>query len=304
MIAAIVVFYYPSKDEAERLLSSLANEVDVVFGIDNTPGSASTTPVFLEASQVPVSYIPLGENKGIAEAQNIGIELSVRGGYSHVLLLDQDSALSPGMVAKLLAAEGKLLSRGEKIAGISPQIVDGRTGKRPCGCHYKWYGAERVFRDISATELVKTDAIMASGSLIRTSILQTIGGMRDDLFIDHVDTEWAMRAHAAGYAHYCVPNAVLMHSLGETATSILGRDIYLHGNIRYYYRLRNEIYLFRLKTMGWQWRAYIAPVIFFHFVLYFAFSDDRIRAFRLLLKAISDGVRGRLGPIVLPSDAH
>ena len=71
-------------------------------------------PPILEGFGKPVSYVPLGKNRGIAEAQNIGIDLSIKEEYSHVLLLDQDSALSSGMVNKLLAAEEELLGKGEK----------------------------------------------------------------------------------------------------------------------------------------------------------------------------------------------
>ena len=201
------------------------------------------------------------------------------------------------MVNKLLAAEEELLGKGEKIAGIAPQIVDGRTGKRPCACRYRWFTAQKLFRDISTTEPVQTDAFLASGSLIRTSILQALGTMRSDLFIDHVDTEWALRGRSAGYRSYCAPNAVLLHSLGDAATKVFGRSIHLHSDIRHYYQMRNEVYLASLKTMGWQWRAYALPRIPYHFVLYSFLSRNRIRALRLLLRAIWDGMLGRLGPI-------
>ena len=209
-----------------------------------------------------------------------------------MLLLDQDSALSSGMVNKLLAAEEELLGKGEKIAGIAPQIVDGRTGKRPCACRYRWFTAQKLFRDISTTEPVQTDAFLASGSLIRTSILQALGTMRSDLFIDHVDTEWALRGRSAGYRSYCAPNAVSLHSLGDAATKVFGRSIHLHSDIRHYYQMRNEVYLASLKTMGWQWRAYALPRIPYHFVLYSFLSRNRIRALRLLLRAIWDGIVG------------
>jgi rhamnosyltransferase len=268
-----------------------------VFAIDNTPGSSSAKPKFIEKFKSFVSYIPLGENRGIAEAQNIGIELSIKGGYSHVLLLDQDSTLSPRMVNKLLSAEQELLNKGQTIAAMVPQIVDERTGQRPCAYRYGWLGARKVFRNIDSTVPVQTDFFIASGSLIRTSILQALGTMRSDLLIDHVDTEWALRGHNAGYNSYCVPNAVLIHSLGDTARKVLGKDIFLYTDIRYYYRLRNEVYLARLKTMGWQWRVYILPIIPYHFVLYSYLSKNRLRTSRLLMKAIWDGFLGRLGPL-------
>ncbi len=297
MISAIVVLFHPDSSTIQRLLSSLLGQVAATFAVDNTPGSSSIEPTFLEGFGEFVSYIPLGENRGIAEAQNIGIELSIKCGCSHVLLLDQDSAPCPGMVSTLLAAEEKLLSNGEKISGMSPQVIDARLGKRPCACLYRWFGARKIYRNLSATEPVGTDNFIASGSLIQTSTLQAVGAMRSDLFIDYVDTEWALRARTAGYKGYCVPNAVLMHSLGDGTAKVLGKNMHMHSDLRHYYQLRNEVYLMRLKTMGWQWRAYELSRIPYHFVLYSVLSANRVRAWRLLLLAIWDGMHGRLGPI-------
>ena len=301
MIAAIVVLFYPDKSATQQLLSSLRGQVDTVFAIDNTPGSAPDNPPVLGGFGKTVSYVPLGENRGIAEAQNIGIDLSIKGEYSHVLLLDQDSTLSSGMVNKLLAAEEELLGRGEKIAGMVPQIVDGRTGKRPCACRYRWFWAQKVFRDVTATEPVQTDNFIASGSLIRTVALQILGGMRSDLFIDHVDTEWALRGRVAGFRSYCVPNAVLLHRFGDAAAKLFGKSIFLHTDIRRYYQLRNEVYLAHLKTMGWRWRTYIVTRIPYHFLVYSVLSKNRLATSRSLLKAIWDGMLGRLGPITEPT---
>ena len=254
-------------------------------------------PDYLHRSGNPLRYLPLGDNKGIAEAQNVGIQACIQAGFSHVLLLDQDSALCPGMVKRLQAAEKKLLSSGKKVAAMSPQIMDGRTGKFPCASRYRWFRAQLTYSDADSNEPIQTDNFIASGSLIRISILQTLGLMRRDLFIEHVDTEWAFRANSAGYRSYCVPNAIMMHCFGDAVKMIFGKNIYLYSNVRYYYKLRNEVYLANQRTMGWQWRAYILPRIPYHFVLYCLLSQKRWRAFCILVKSVSDGLLGKLGAI-------
>jgi rhamnosyltransferase len=121
--------------------------------------------------------------------------------------------------------------------------------------------------------------------------------MRSDLFIDHVDTEWALRARTSGYNSYGIPNAVLMHSIGDASCKIMGKHIHLHNDIRHFYQLRNEVYLATLKSMGWQWRAYILPRIPYHFVLYCLLSKNKRGAFRILVRSVMDGLLGRLGAI-------
>lgn len=304
MVAAIVVLYHPDEGALKNLQSSLIGQVDHVFMIDNTPGSSLPKPDFILES---ASYIPLGTNKGIAEAQNIGFERSIEGGYSHVLSLDQDSVVSEDMVRKLLAAESELLSKGVKVAAMSPQIIDERTGAFPVAVRYRKLGvlsAKKIYRDCNAKDPEQTDNFISSGSLIRVEVLQALGMMRSDLFIDYVDTEWALRAHTAGFRSFCVPNATLRHSVGSAASKVLGNYVYLYSVVRYCYRMRNAAYLLRLPTMGWRWRAYYVSRMPYHLLLYSLFSPNRVRTFRLLLKAICDGLRGKLGPLTVDADSE
>ncbi len=297
MIAAIIILYHPDLEAVGRLIATLAGQVDSVLAIDNTPGSAEGKSGLFTKQDSFVTYIPLGENVGIAAAQNIGIQFSINKGYSHVLLLDQDSLLPAGFVNLQLKAEERLLKRGEKVAVVAPQILDEKTGKRPCAVTYRWMFAREQYAKDDSTEPIQSDNLISSGSLIRTQVLLDIGLMRSELFIEYVDTEWIFRAQQAGYRGFCVPEAVMMHSFGDDAATAFGKCFFLYSNSRYYYKLRNEIYLTRLKTMGWRWRTYALSRIPYHFFLYAALASNRGSAFRLLLTAVFDGIFARLGPL-------
>jgi rhamnosyltransferase len=297
MVAAIIVLFYPKHDQVLRLLTSLAGHADAIYAIDNTSGSFSPAPAYLRGIAEPLHYLPLGENKGIAAAQNAGIAACIQAGIAHVLFLDQDSELPAGMVTRLLEAEKSLLKNGEKVGVIAPQIVDHKTGMRPSAVHYQWLMAREFYAKSDASGPVRSDNLISSGSMIRICALQEIGLMRADLFIEYVDTEWVMRSQRAGYSSYCVPGAVMMHNFGDAARTAFGKSFYLYSNARFYYKLRNEVYLARLKTMGWQWRAYALSRIPYHFFLYTALAQKRCEALCLMLRAVSDGMLGRLGPL-------
>lgn len=297
MIAAIVALYYPEDRAISRLLSSLTGQVSRVFAVDNTPGSASAPPPCIEEFSEFVSYIALGENRGIAAAQNAGIQLSVENGLSHVLLLDQDSFLLPDTAARLLESELLLLERGEQVAAVCPQVIDERTGKRPAAVQYRWCFVRKTWAKGTEQGPIPTDSLIASGSLLRTEVLRTVGPMREDLFIEYVDTEWVFRARSLGYRSFCVPSATIVHRVGEHTMRIMGKDIYLYNVLRYRYKLRNAAYLLRLNTMGWNWRSYAAFIIPYHLMLFSLLSLNRLEALRLLSKSIGDGLGGRLGPI-------
>jgi len=296
MLAAVVVLYHPDLTLLERLLTSLSGQADNVVAVDNTPGSSLGLSTFLGKFPYAISYVPLGENKGIAEAQNIGIRESITGGCSHVLLLDQDSSLPPGMVKKLLDAEGKLLRAGVRVAAIGPQYIDENTGTPSFAVHYSAVTVHKIDLDPLSSIPVETDVLIASGSIIRTAALQSVGMMRDDLFIDFVDTEWALRARGKGYKCYCVPNAIMRHWIGEANMKVFGKSVYFHSDVRKYYRLRNAVYLLRLPSMGWQWRSYILRWIPYFLLLNLCTAEKKFPNARLLLSALWDGLLGKLGP--------
>ena len=68
-IGAVIVLYDPEHDKIEETLCSLSNQVDEICLIDNSSSSHSSWfPRWRN-----LKYIYLGENKGIALAQNVGI---------------------------------------------------------------------------------------------------------------------------------------------------------------------------------------------------------------------------------------
>jgi len=300
LIVAVIVLFIPDLKLLERLLASLNGQVDRVLTIDNTPDPAVTMAPFLAKFPFSISYIPLGENKGIAEAQNIGIREAISTGCSHVLLLDQDSKLPLDMVAKLIAAESELLKAGIKVAAVGPQYKDEKTGILSFAVRYRAMSVRKIRLDPLSNEPVETDILIASGSIIRSATLQSVGLMRSDLFIDFVDTEWALRARSSGYKCFCIPNVIMTHNVGDTATKVFGRSVYLHSELRKYYRLRNAVYLLRLSSMGWGWRSFTLRWIPYYLVLIVCTSENKLRNAWLLVRALWDGLRGKLGQAQQP----
>ncbi len=297
MVAAVIILYNPDLPALNRLLQSIEGQVERTFIIDNTPGSSAGFASYFEKYKLSALYVPLAANKGIATAQNSGIQKSLSAGYSHVLLLDQDSELPSGMVRKLLAAEAKLLKAGESVAAVGPLVVDEKNGKRYGAVRHGWFHTSWISIDISETEPVLTDYLNASGSLIRAAVFEQVGLMLDELFIDAVDTEWGLRCRSRGFNSYVVPTAMMGHSLGDTVVRAFGRDIILHRNIRDYYIVRNTAYLLRVLSMGWRWRlfalVYIPKYIIFHSLL----SENTYGSLKLLLRALFDGLSGDIGQI-------
>lgn len=298
MIAAIVVLYKPDSGLLDRLICSAAPQVDHLFVIDNTPGSAAVGEVFFQRYRpFCISYQALGDNKGVALAQNVGIAAAARDGYSRVLLLDQDSALPADMVAKLSLTEQALLASGNKVAAVGPLFMDEKTGSFAKAIRHNLIFVRRLDVDNSSDRPVEADYLISSGSLIRLSVLREVGVMREELFIDWVDVEWGLRARDKGYKCYIVPNVVMKHSIGYSSVTAFGKEINLHNDVRNYYIVRNATYLLWCRSMGWQWRAALALRIPQYVLFYSWYSPQRLNCLKLLVEAVGHGLRGRLGRI-------
>jgi rhamnosyltransferase len=293
-VAAIVVLFHPDTAVLSRLLTSLAPQVHKIFVMDNTPGAVDWKPPRLQC-ETPFSYHSMGANQGIATAQNRGIKLAKEEEFSHVLLMDQDSQPQPEMVANLLSAEADLLARSEKVAVVGPVFIDEKTHRSLPVVRHFFLSVRKLYVNPGSPEPAKADYLISSGALIRLSVLDRIGGMRDELFIDWVDIEWGLRARANGYQSYMVPMAIMKHNLGDATTRVLSRHIYLHSDIRNYYIVRNATYLLSLDTMGWRWRSVTLLKIPQYIVFYSIHSNRHLYSFRLLCRAVLDGVAHNMG---------
>ncbi len=296
-VGAIIVLYFPNLSLLERLLNGLQNEVDEIFVIDNTPINAVdwlSSEWFL-TKQYQVNYHPLGDNRGIGRAQNIGIELAISNQCSHVILFDQDSAIPPNMIKNLLIAEQLLLDKSVHLGSVGPLFLDEKTGDYSKAIRHGQLFTHKI--DISPldTNPVRADYLIASGSLMRTPILQTIGLMREDLFIDWVDIEWGLRANSLGYSHFIIPQAIMRHSIGDEFVSVGSRKINLHSDTRNYYIVRNACHLLLDSKINRKWRVNIAFKIPLYVIFYTLTSNSRIHSLKQLLRACFDGLSGKLG---------
>lgn len=295
MVAAVIVLYNPDTLLLDRLMQSVTGQVEKIFAIDNTFGSPAKFASYFDKYLCNIAYLPLGDNRGIATAQNVGIRESLQAGFSHVLLLDQDSSLPPGMVKHLLDAENDLINAGARVAAVGPLFVDEKTGGLSRAIRHSYLRVKKIAVAHNSRHPVATDYLIASGSLIRSDVISDVGMMLDELFIDWVDIEWGLRAKNKGYKSYIIPNVILRHSIGDGFVKCLGREINLHSTIRHYYLVRNATFLLRVRHMGNKWRSVTLLKIPQYVLFYSFYSNNRLKSARTLIGAILDGMFGRLG---------
>ena len=297
MISAVIVAYYPEIVLFEQLMCSVIHQVDRVIIVDNTPEPFEKIDSFIARYFGVLLYLHLGKNAGIASAQNIGIRRSLELGCTHVMFLDQDSTPAPDMVKKLISEEEHLIRAGNRVAAVGPLFVENKTGEPSHAIKHGFLKVNRIRINPACNEAQESDYIIASGALVRISVLNQIGLMLEDLFIDWVDVEWGLRAKWNGYRSFIIPHAVLNHNLGDRVIRIYGRNVALHSDIRHYYLVRNAVYLLRVKTMGCRWRVLTFLKIPLYVLFYSWHSEHPIRSVQILMRALTDGILGNLGPL-------
>jgi rhamnosyltransferase len=142
--------------------------------------------------------------------------------------------------------------------------------------------------------------LISSGTLFSREALETVGLMDADLFIDHLDTEWFLRAQAAHWKSFGVCTALMDHGLGErTARFWLGRWRYLpvHQPFRYYYIYRNSVLLWRRAYPSQRWKLTDMLRLTKMFFVFGLFVGNRIKNLQMMIRGLRDGFGGRAGPL-------
>ncbi len=294
-ICAVFVTYYPQKEMIDRAIGALHSQVDKIVVVDNTP--VDHDGVVQKILDRPVEKILLRENRGIAAGHNIGIAWARRHGFSHVLLMDQDSIAAPDMVERLIEASVMLRTDGKKVAAVGPNIIEPRFGL-PLPFIEQLKG---FIRRISCQndEYIRVVHIISSGSLIHMEILDEIGDMEEGLFIDSVDIEWGLRAMYKGFHCYGVCSARLHHRLGDTSVSpsLLGkRQVLVHGSVRYYYQYRNAITLCKrpYASIGWILDNFLRHSL--KFIIFLLVVPHRFKNASMMLQGTWHALIGVNGP--------
>lgn len=212
------------------------------------------------------------DNIGIAEALNEAAKYALDFGYSHIVSLDQDSAITVNILNRLID-KLIILSSQYKIATLSPKHI-----------------LSNVTMNISADDISDDIFGLQSANFIDLKIWQKICGFNENLFIDMVDTEYYIRAKLLGYRCITCNNIHMEHQVGEDVKEIkiFGKYIraFNHSPIRKYYQARNFMYVYM------KYRKQCPEVLYFLKVLVtipptiLLFEQNKIRKLQYFLKGL------------------
>jgi rhamnosyltransferase len=277
-----VVTFNSAIGDLESAFSSFTDSYDLII-CDNSTDPNAIDGIKSFANSKNAHYMFMGDNKGIAFAQNRGIEYALMQGYTHILLMDDDSQISAEAANDLLNSLVEHSSQGIKVGALSGRAINTkgvdlsnvttRTGQGYTPC----------------------SLLTSSGALIPSSAFREVGLMEEGLFIDLVDFDWGWRAQHLGFLLLLDDKVTFVHSLGNGQCSLLGLKVGIPNPFRHYYQMRNSIQLLSRTYVPFAWKIKQLALIPAKFLFCSTCLPPRIQRFRFMLLGIMDALRGRTG---------
>ena len=280
---------------AEACVMALARQTrppEWVMVADNVSGD-DTVEVLENLKDLPFKLVVhrMQENLGNAGGVREVMEMAFSQGADAVWILDDDSWPREKAVESLL--EGEWDPRVVRHAlQIDPKtgrftwpllIDDGSSGWR-----LVW--DENEFPDGKSVR----SRITWTGALLPREVREAVGPVNGDLFIRGEDEEYPWRIEQAGFSQEAIRGALMDHPGPENVIQwrFLGKNLFFEKGLadwKLYYKVRNMVWLKR-----WQSGSPKAVSMAFAYAVAATVIDGPSRI-PLLVRAIRDGWRGRLG---------
>lgn len=223
--------------------------VDHVIVVDNGPDEPAQAEV--QASGLPVTYLPSARNLGGAGGFALGMLHALALGADWVWCADDDGRPANGMVlATLLDA-----ARRHGLAEVSPLVTDMADPDRlafPLRRGLRW---RRRRSDFAGIDVLPSYASLFNGALFRADTLDVVGVPDYRLFFRGDETEVHRRLLRSGLPFGTCTAAAYLHPEGTTEFEpILGGRLsaqYPANEVKRFYTYRNRGYLMAQPGMRW-----------------------------------------------------
>jgi GT2 family glycosyltransferase len=283
-IAAVVVTH----NRPALLLQALAalrlqtRPLDAIYLVDNASAPAT-------APAAGVTLLRSDTNLGGAGGFALGMARAFEDGHDWIWLLDDDAIARPDALARLLDALAGPARGAGVVCGAVREFGDLAPQHRR-----RYHLATGIERALPRTAYdgppCRTGTASFVGFLVSAAAIARVGLPEPAFFVAYDDTEYSLRLARAGLALWLAPGSVVEHLRERRARLRAGPF-----GPKHYFTIRNRIAVARAYA-AWPHLAVTVSTLF-GIALWLASGGLRRRgALRILLRALSDGWRRRLGP--------
>jgi rhamnosyltransferase len=272
-VLAIVVSYNGGVKTSDTV-KALLEQVSHVHVVDNGSLPASVEQLRRLPASQSLTTTFLDENRGIAAALNVGVQVARDAGFPWILTMDQDSTIGAGMIAAYAAMLNARPEAQFLVPNVHANGVDHADTEGP------------------------VDFAITSGTLVRTTLFAEVGPFAEQLFIDGVDIDFCLRARRLGHEILQVKGARIYHELGERVAGGGWRaNVYAtYSPLRRYYMYRNHLYL--ISVYWRQFPGFIVKATLYQILLLLLiaiYDREPGRSLRFIVKGVRDFFSGRMG---------
>lgn len=244
----IVILNWNGLEETLDCLDSLAalpaDRAEILV-IDNGSVQDPTAEIAHRFPAVRVERLP--RNLGFAGGCNVGIERALAAGAPAVLLLNNDTTVSPGFLDPLLAR----LEAEPTLGIVAPLICESDAPDRI------WYAGATIdlargsvehrllgaARGEAPATPYETGFATGCCMLLSATLLREVGPFDERFFAYYEDADLSLRARHAGFGIACVPESVILHK--ESASTRKGLQAGSTSPLKHFLMTRNRITLVR-----------------------------------------------------------
>jgi len=183
-------------------------------------------------------------NLGFGVGNNRGIEYALERGAEYILLLNNDTTVSPSLVSTLV----RVAETDTRIGIVGPTIFYADRPDRVwfSGMHFR-HGLYVVRRGLHLgkhpSPIEDVDFVSGCGMLGRRQLWQNVGLFDPRFFMYYEDLDLCIRAAKAGYRIVCATQAEMWHALSASSG---GPD----SALKQYYQVKSTFLFCRKHTRG------------------------------------------------------
>ena len=270
IINGVVVLYNPGEEVIENI-KSYQSFCHKLFVMDNSL-EVNDKVVNILKEFPNVVYTSLNGNKGIAKALKEGMKLSIKDKSDYTLTMDQDSVFPT-----------------DKLDVIKDYIEKYSNEYAIIGLNFNSESRE--------AKLVEEKYLLTSGNFIKNEDYEKIEGFKEELFIDWVDFDLDEQFYHIGKKVGYINEVSLKHTMGNPEThKLMGKKVTAlnHSLVRYYYRYRNGLYLYKRNKKYYK-KKYKHDIIIDRIKI-LLYEKHKHQKFKMIRRGRKDAKRNILGP--------
>ncbi len=279
-IAVLLTAFNPDVSSLVRKVEGLSKGGLFVFLADNSDDIITQRSLNSQTDYLnDVVYIDMKGNKGIAAAQNSGLERALLDGFNYFVELDQDTSLDSDTVYKLVDSFKSVKSIDSNCFGLGPIAIDVDTNL--------------PYHGLAPNQgIVKVEHTLSSGFTFSKDSIERVGLKENDLFIDLVDWEWCMRGNHEGLTTYVNTDIKIDHELGEGHLDLLIFRLGSPKPFRLYFQYRNLIWLLGRGYIPLKWKVKRVLISSVKILLFAILYEDRVERLKHIFSGVKDGLGG------------